>query len=108
MIPRTTLTASRKSQTSVGADGRVVLGTPSLITVKCSVQPADKEQLESNPFLRDFKQLYTLYSDVPLQVSQGGSEECDTIVINGTVFDVLTCEFWQNKIRPHYKITVGR
>jgi hypothetical protein len=107
-MKRKALTATRKDQIEVLPDGTVTTGNETLIDFRASIQPFDKKQLESYPFLRDYKQLYTLFSDTELLVSKAGISECDTVQIYGTNFDVLTCEFWQNAIRPHYKIIVGR
>jgi hypothetical protein len=93
---------------SVLPDGTVVQNPRSDVPFKASIQPADRKQLESYPFLRDFKQLYTLFSDTELLTANAETSECDMIDIYGTDFEVLTCEHWQNNIRSHYKIIVGR
>ena len=107
-MKRIPLTAKRAVQNSISDSGEVIIGTPIDVTFTASVQPADRTQLESYPFLRDFKQLYTLYSSTELKTAKAGVSECDRVTIYGVDFDVMTCEKWQNGIRSHYKMIVGR
>lgn len=106
---RKIIDVKRPSRNSIAPDGTVVLGDPIDLTIRASIQPADKEQLEQNPYLRDFKQVYLLYSSEPLNVSNPESnEESDIVSIYGTEFEVISCEYWLNNIRSHYKIMIGR
>jgi hypothetical protein len=107
-MKRQSLIALRSTQSSISSDGTVVIGDSTEVSFKASIQPADKKQLESYPFLRDYKQLYTLYSNTELRTAQAKVSECDRVEIYGKMFDVVTCEHWQNTIRSHYKIIVGR
>jgi len=107
-MKRQQLTVTRNTQASVAPNGDVVLGTPTTLTILASVQPADRKQLESFRFLRDYKQLYTLYSSTELNIAQAGKTEADFVSIYGRDFEVITCESWQNGIRSHYKMIVGR
>lgn len=108
-MKRKVISILRPSQNEVAPDGTIVLGVPQELTIRASVQPADKEQLEQNPFLRDFQQVYILYSDSPLNVANASSStESDKVLIYGTEFETITCEAWQNAIRSHYKIMVGK
>jgi hypothetical protein len=105
---RQSITAYRKSHIEVLPDGTVITGDEQEINIRASIQPFDKKQMEQYPHLRNYKQLYTLYSDTPLQVSKAGKTECDIVSIYDDRFDVLSNEQWQNKIRSHYKIIIGK
>lgn len=106
-MKRKSLVALRASQNTVDDSGIITVGTPTSITFSASVQPLDKIQLQQNPYLRDFKQVYVLYSNTELLVAKAGVCESDKVVINGVTCEVLTSESWQNSIRSHYKMIVG-
>ncbi len=105
---RKTLNVTRPSQTSISDSGEIVLGTPTTFTIKASVQPADRVQMEAQPQLRDYKQAFTLFSNSELLTSEASKSESDVVSIYGKEFEVVTVEPWQNGIRSHYKILVGR
>jgi hypothetical protein len=107
-MKRQTLIAKRYSQNVVLQDGTIQMNTPVTFDIRCSVQPTGKNQLEVYRFLRDYEQYYILYSDTPLQISRAGESEADTVNIYGSDYECLACESWQNKIRSHYKLIVGR
>jgi hypothetical protein len=108
-VKRKTLNVSRPTQNTIGADGTISLGTPTTLTVQASVQPADRVQLETLPQLRDFKQVYTLFSSSELFTADAVSKtEADKVSIYGKEFEVITVEPWLNNVRSHYKIMVGR
>ena len=107
-MKRQNLIALRSPEPTISPDGTVEVGTKTQVPFRASIQPADRKQLESYPFLRDFRQLYTLFSDTELLTARAEVSECDTVEVYGVTFDVMTCEAWQNKVRSHYKIRIGR
>lgn len=108
-MKRKTLTVTRPAQNSIDNAGKVVLGTPTTLEIKASVQPADRVQMEAMPHLRDYKQLYVLYSNSELFTSDAESKtEADRVEIYGKSYEIVTVEPWQNGIRSHYKMLAGR
>ena len=107
-MKRKKLTVSRIGGASTSPDGTVIPTTPTTFEIRASVQPADKRQLEALPFLRDFQQFYTLFSDNSMNTSQASKTQADSVSIVGVDYECVTCEQWQNGIRSHYKILVGR
>lgn len=107
-LRRHTLSVSRPVQSSIGADGSIVKGTPTTFSILTSVQPMNKEQQLSNPFLRDFKEVYTLFTSRELYTARAGVHEADQVTIFGESFEVVTVQRWRNEIKPHYQVAVAR
>ena len=108
-MKRQLLDVTRPTQNSVGDDGRIIDGTPTTLQIYASVQPADRIQMEAVPHLRDYKQLFILYSNSELFTSDAESKtEADKVSIQGKFYEVVTVEPWLNNVRSHYKIIVGR
>jgi len=106
---RKTLTVTRLEQATIDNRGNIVVGNPTTFEINASVQPADKVQMEATPKLRDFRQVYILFSNSELLTADAVDKtEADRISIYGKDFEVITCEVWQNKLRSHYKIMVAR
>ena len=107
-MKRQTLNVSRPTQNSIDTTGKVILGTPEALTIQASVQPADRVQMEALPQLRDYKQMFKLFSDSELFTAEPSLREADIVTIYGREFETVTVEPWQNGVRSHYKILVGR
>ena len=108
-MKRKTLDVTRPVQNTIGTDGTIETGVPTTLTIKASVQPADRIQLEALPQLRDFKQVFTLFSNSELFTADAVAKtEADKVSIYGKEFEVITVEPWQNDVRSHFKIMVGR
>lgn len=105
---RQALIAKRPTFSTVEDDGTVTLNPPIDVGFRASIQPIDREQLETNPALRDLKQVYLLYSDTELYTAKASEQEADIVEVYGREFEVITSEAWLNSIRPHYKIMIGR
>ena len=105
---RQTLEVTRPTQSSIAPNGEVILGTPTTITIKASVQPADRIQMEAVPQLRDYEQMFKLFSNTELFTAEASLHEADIVSIYGKDYEVVTVEPWLNGIRNHYKIMVGR
>ena len=106
---RSELIVSRPTQSTISDDGTIVLGTPDSITIRASIQPADRVQMESMPQLRDFKQAFTLFSSSELFTADAEAKtEADRVSIYGKEYEVITVEPWLNRVRNHYKVLVGR
>jgi hypothetical protein len=108
-MKKQTLNVSRPSQSSIGVNGDIVLGEPTLLTVRTTVQPADRIQMDAQPQLRDYKQAFILYPNTELFTADAEAKtEADKVSIYGKDYEVVTSEPWQNGLRSHYKIIVGR
>ena len=108
-MKRKQLTVTRTSANTIDSAGKIVEGTTSQLTVYASIQPADRIQMESLPHLRDYKQLFVLYSDSELYTADAENKtEADKVSIQNKDYEVVTVEPWQNGVRSHYKMIVGR
>ena len=108
-MKRKTLTVTRTAQNTIDNAGNVITGVSSTFEIKASVQPADRIQMEALPQLRDFKQIFTLFSNSELFTADAENQtESDIVSIYGKDYEVVTVEPWQNGIRSHYKMLVGR
>lgn len=107
-MKRQTVSVSRPTQATISDSGKVELNPPTVFEIKASIQPADRVQMEALPQLRDYKQAFTLFSNSELLTSEASISEADIVLIYGKEYEVVTVEPWQNKIRSHYKILVGR
>lgn len=106
---RKTLSVSRPTQNFISDSGEIIMGTPVDLEITASVQPADRVQLEALPQLRNYKQVFTLFSSSELFTADAKAKtEADKVLIYGKEFEVITCEPWQNGLRSHYKMMVGR
>ena len=108
-MKRKSLEVTRFVENSVDETGTVVVAEDSVFTIKASVQPADRIQLESNEELRDYKQVFELFHKIELYTADAElSKQADKVSIYGKDFEVVTCEPWTNGIRSHYKSLVAR
>lgn len=100
MIPRKTLTVSRRSAGTY-VDGLWVEGSESAFTVQASVQPLSPKEVLLLPEGRRTEQSFVLLTDTELNVTT--STNPDTVTIYGRKFEILKVEQWQNTILPHYR-----
>lgn len=84
-------------------------GTPSSVSIQASVQPTSPHDLQRLPEGRRESVSYTLFSDEQLfTAQQGEGQNSDQVTLDGDLFEVVSCEKWQNGIVSHYKSIVQR
>ena len=89
--------------------GRYTEGTPTALTITASVQPLTADEMQLLPEGRRADESFRLYTDTRLlTANRVTNKNADIITIDGTRYEVLSCETWQNTIINHYKAIVSK
>jgi hypothetical protein len=109
--PKFTSTYSVTRQAGAGAwvQGRWVdASSPSVVTVRASVQRLTAKETELLPEAYRTRESYRVYTESELfTVDNVGSKNCDFISIDGKNYDIVSREKW-TQLHPHYKCIAVR
>jgi len=105
MIPRMTLTVKRPAA-GTWVKGVFVPGTATQMTIRASVQPATKNDIEFLPEGRRNSKSYALFTDTRLNMVTTSNP--DIITIYSEDFELMREEVWQNGLINHYKYIVAK
>lgn len=85
------------------------------ISIQASVQPADKDQVELLPGGRKLTGAYAIFTNDTLQITKEATAGeaspgtmGDMLVIDGSVYEVMARERWQNNLINHNVYIVSR
>jgi hypothetical protein len=104
-----TYNVTRQSSSGTWVKGRwVEASSPTVITIRASVQKMDAKETELLPEAYRTKMSYRVYTETELfPVSNTGAKNCDYISIDGSLYDIISVEKW-TQIFPHYKCIAVR
>lgn len=103
-----TIDVKRPGPSTTDPSGVITPGTPSTFQIKCSVQPLSKIQQENNEFLRDFQEVYKIFTSTELVTAVAGSNNSDIVTLFGKDYEVISSQKWQNRVRSHYEVLAAR
>jgi hypothetical protein len=88
--------------------GRYTAGSTTPLNFKGSVQPVTGNNIQQLPEGRKNFEAYFIYTKTELFVDNPTAQtSADEVTLFGKAFEVIKVENWQNKVIPHYKITVS-
>ena len=89
-------------------NGRWVEGSSSaVITIQASAQRLTPKETQLLPEAYRTRSAYRVYTQTELKVVTLPTKGCDSIVIEGSTYDILSVEKW-TQLYPHYKIIAVR
>lgn len=101
---RQALTVTRDGGAGEWVDGIWVPGAPAVLTIRCSVQPSNQNDMEMLPEGRRDRQAFTLYGKAELKTADDNAgTNADRIEIYGAMFEVMHVARWTNGIINHFK-----
>lgn len=106
MIPRKKLQFKRVMKGEY-VNGVWVEGKTIELWINASVQPTTAKQMQALPEGRRNKQSFTLIASIPLRTAEQNGNQADLVAINGSDYEVVAVEHWNNGILPHFKIVVS-
>lgn len=74
-------------------------------SIKCSLQPTSRNDLQSLPEERRNRKSFTVFTDVALQMVVTGATGTnpDQTTIDGEKYECVNVEPWRNNVLNHYK-----
>jgi len=108
MLPKKTLTVRRYHAIVDDSTGRYVSTLDSTFTIKTTVQPAPEKALNALPQGRDYYDVYRLFPQTELRSVEVNEHNPDIVEIDGSDYEVVKLQKWQNNIIPHYEAYVSK
>lgn len=100
LLQKLRITLFRFESGEFNENGIWVPGTQELIPIRCTVQPATPEDLQSLPEGRRQSRAFRIFTRAFLRAV--ATKNPDQVQINGERYELLSVQIWQNNIINHY------